>query len=144
MDCRLPACTKSGWYQQALCPLPFGLRKACHARRADIVPHKRNIMAATATAPTQAPPALCAHAAQDDDDLYAPLPLSEVDENIGKIVPPAEKKPAAPEGSEVTCRTTFTCDKNVSAGRDPLTTNSVGCCSHLSSRCGQAASMQRA
>lgn len=44
---------------------------------------------------------------QDDNDLYAPLPLSEVDENIGKIVPPAEKKGAAADGSEVLHPTTL-------------------------------------
>lgn len=39
---------------------------------------------------------------QDDNDLYGTLPLSVVDENIGKIVPPAEKKGAAADSSEVT------------------------------------------
>jgi len=47
--------------------------------------------------------------AQEDADLYAVLPMSEVDENIGKIVPPAEKKATSPDGSEVRRRPSAAC-----------------------------------
>jgi hypothetical protein len=70
---------------------------------------------------------------QDDNDLYGTLPLSVVDENIGKIVPPAEKKGAAADSSEVAplpCHTGPRFEHHTAASRADVGVINCRCC-HL-------------